>query len=192
MARDLQSLLTDIERKGLENDAAETERARKYLNITKDTGELLQVLVKTSGARRVLEIGTSNGYSTLWLANALGPSGMVTTLEHDPHKIEEAQHYFLQAGLAERIDIMQGDATALLTILTTPFDFIFLDADRSAYMTMLPDLTRLLASGGLLVCDNAISHQQELQPFMNYFIQETGFDTALVPVGKGEFLIYKH
>src|SRR5262245_6138153 len=84
----LDSVLAELEQFGKANDASTTERARRMLNITRDTGEFLAVLVRATLARRVLEIGTSNGYATLWLASAArGIGGSVTTVEFAEHKI---------------------------------------------------------------------------------------------------------
>lgn len=91
MTPTLNTLLTGLEQRGKDNDARVSERRRKYLNITRDTGEFLAVLVKAIRAGRVLEIGTSNGYSTLWLASSLNNGGRVVTVEFDNDKIGEAK-----------------------------------------------------------------------------------------------------
>lgn len=82
---DLTALLRELEQLGEENDATVEQKELKYLNITRDTGEFLAVLIKASVVRQALEIGTSNGYSTLWLASALPEDGHVTTLEVSPY-----------------------------------------------------------------------------------------------------------
>src|SRR6516164_5197650 len=97
----LDSVLAELEQFGKENDASTTERARRMLNITRDTGEFLAVLVKATLARRVIEIGTSNGYSTLWLASAARTiGGSVTTVEQSNYKVALASTNFTRAGLA--------------------------------------------------------------------------------------------
>lgn len=75
------AIMDELEQLGLENDQAQSDKSKKYLNITRDTGELLAVLIKATGAAKVLEIGTSNGYSTLWLASALPENGHIYTIE---------------------------------------------------------------------------------------------------------------
>ena len=90
----LENLLSELELKGIENDSEVLDRSHKQLNITKDTGEFLAILVKSSCAETILEVGTSNGYSTLWLAAATSESGKVTTLEVQQHKIDQAQVNF--------------------------------------------------------------------------------------------------
>src|SRR6516165_10299247 len=102
----LDSVLAELEQFGKANDASITERARRMLNITRDTGEFLAVLVRATLARRVLEIGTSNGYSTLWLASAARTiGGTVTTVELTDHKVGLASANFARAGLASCISI---------------------------------------------------------------------------------------
>lgn len=187
----LTTLLTELERKGEQNDRLQSSKEQRYLNITRDTGEFLRVLVKATAARRVLEIGTSNGYSALWLASSLPSGGHLTTIELLPAKAEEAQRHFERAGLAGCITLLQGEAGTLLAPLPAGFDLIFLDADRARYVAMLDELLRLLRPGGLLVCDNAVSHRQELEAFVAALNARDELSLSLVPVGKGELLVHK-
>jgi predicted O-methyltransferase YrrM/predicted pyridoxine 5'-phosphate oxidase superfamily flavin-nucleotide-binding protein len=189
----LEALKGELERFGEENDAATSERPRRMLNITRDTGEFLSVLVRATGARRVLEIGTSNGYSTLWLAEAASAiGGSVTTLEHAEYKLELALANFTRAGLSPFIRLVQDDAARFLA-RSEPgaYDLVFLDAERAAYPGWWPDLRRVLSSGGLLIVDNATSHLEELAPFVAMVTADAEFATSVVPVGKGEFLATK-
>jgi len=188
---ELDKLLSELENYGEKNDTEVTERSQKLLNITRETGEFLSVLIKATMAENILEVGTSNGYSTLWLASSIPPSGMVTTLEVLPHKIEQAKRNFQNAGLEKRIDLVQTDAVEYFKTLNRQYDLIFLDAERTDYMKFAEDVTEALRVGGLLVCDNAISHRSELIDFTNYIKSHPDFTTCLVPVGKGEFLAYK-
>ena len=99
MSRDLTALLNELAAFGRRNDAASTDRAKKMLNITPNTGEFLELMVKATRARRILEIGTSNGYSTIWLAKAArATGGRVTTLEKAAHKVAMATENFRRAG----------------------------------------------------------------------------------------------
>jgi len=118
-------------------------------------GELLGILVQATGARRVLELGTATGYSTLYLARACeAAGGRVTTLERDPSLARRARTHFERAGLAGRIEVRTGDAAASLSAMTEPFDLVFLDVDKEQYADLLPHCVRLLRVGGLLVADN--------------------------------------
>jgi predicted O-methyltransferase YrrM len=103
----LEALKAELERFGETNDGAATERSQRMLNITRDTGEFLAVLVRATLARRVLEIGTSNGYSTLWLAEAAKAiGGAVTTVERSDYKARLAQANFARSGLASSITLV--------------------------------------------------------------------------------------
>ena len=186
----LQNLLTELEQFGRDNDSATAERPRKMLNITRDTGEFLAVLVRAAFARRVLEIGTSNGYSTLWLASAAQDiGGSVTTVEKSQYKIDRAAKNFARSGLASSISQVHDDAGRLLERSADgAFDLVFLDSERPEYSSWWPHLRRVLRRGGLLVVDNATSHPAEIAPFVALVKADAEFITSLVPVGNGEFL----
>tara|TARA_R110001599_G_scaffold141273_2_gene321615 strand:- start:3846 stop:4436 length:591 start_codon:yes stop_codon:yes gene_type:complete len=186
----LQKLLTELEQIGQQNDAAVSERPRRMLNITRDTGEFLSVLVQATNAQRVLEIGTSNGYSTLWLAQAAQViGGHVTTVEFSEFKLELAARNFERSGLFDVITQHRGEAGELLKGMDDAcFDLVFLDSNRSDYVHWWPNIRRVLRKGGLLVVDNATSHADEMASFVAQVSADTNFITCTVPVGKGEFL----
>lgn len=189
----LTALLNELELFGNDNDARTTHRTEKMLNITPDTGAFLALLVRATRARRVLEIGTSNGYSTLWLADAVRSlDGRIVTVEKSRAKSEIARANFARAGLTAWIQPQLIDAGDFLTAQpSASFDFVFLDSDRGEYVAWWRDLQRVLAPGGMLVVDNAVSHASELQEFTAAVRAANGYLTALVPVGKGELLILK-
>lgn len=193
MSDSLEALKTELERLGAANDRETAERSRRMLNITRDTGELLSVLVRATRARRVLEIGTSNGYSTLWLAEAARAiGGALTTVELSDYKVGLAAENFARSGLAPCISLIQDDAGHLLERSEpSAFDFVFLDSERSQYPGWWPQLRRVLRPGGLLVVDNATSHAGQLAPFVSLVSADPLFATCLVPVGNGEFLAVK-
>jgi predicted O-methyltransferase YrrM len=190
MDESLANLLAELERFGRSNDAAISERSRRMLNITRDTGEFLAVLVRATKARWILEIGTSNGYSTLWLAHAAHTlGGQVTSVDVSPFKFAMAAANFVRSGLGSSIDQRQDDAGRLLARQDdATFDLIFLDSERSEYPGWWPQISRVLKPGGLLVVDNATSHVQEMAPFVALVNADPQFTTCLVPVGNGEFM----
>jgi predicted O-methyltransferase YrrM len=189
----LELLKAELERFGQTHDTATSELRRRMLNITRDTGEFLAVLVAAAAARRVLEIGTSNGYSTLWLAEAARRiDGAVTTVECDERKAGLAAANFARAGLSAFITQIRDDAGRVLQKLDRDaYDLVFLDSERAAYSAWWPDLRRSLGPGGLLIVDNATSHAQELAAFVALVKADPLFTCCLVPVGKGEFLAVK-
>jgi predicted O-methyltransferase YrrM len=190
---ELMDLLAELEDFGQQNDATITDRTRRMLNITRDTGEFLVVLVKAMDATRVLEIGTSNGYSTLWLARAARDvGGAVTTVEVSELKISLAKANFARSGLERFITLVHDNAGNVLRGMPeASVDLLFLDSERPEYPGWWPDLKRVLRPGGLLVVDNATSHAEQMAPFVGLVTADPTFTTSLVPVGNGEFLAVK-
>ncbi|WP_210395128.1 O-methyltransferase [Motiliproteus sediminis] len=186
------TILAELEKLGCDNDRIQNDKSKRYLNITHDTGVFLAWLVNAVQAKTVLEVGTSNGYSTLWLASSVTQTaGHVYTIERDRTKAKEAAANFDRAGLQSRITLLVDEAFSALSRVPAPVDLIFLDADRSAYLDMAPRLYELLKAGGVLVCDNALSHADELADFVNWVQSQAQLSSCLIPVGKGELLIYK-
>jgi len=138
------------------------------IQITPPQGMLLHLLARAVGARRVLEIGTLGGYSSIWLARAVGPSGTVTTLELDPRHAEVARANFERAGVAARVDVRVGDARETLPRVAAeragPFDLVFIDADRPHYDEYLDWAVRLGRPGTLIVVDNVVKEGAVLDP----------------------------
>jgi len=188
----LTALLDELARFGDDNDARETERARRMLNITPETGRLLWILARSARATRILEVGTSNGYSTIWLADAArATGGRVTTLELNPAKVKLARENLARAGLADRVEVLEGRAVDSLGTRPGPFDLVFLDADRGSYLTYLELVVPRLVPGGLLVADNVSSHAQELHDYLARVKSHPALLSVTVPVGKGEEISFK-
>lgn len=123
-------------------------------------GKLLMILAQVGGARRILEIGTLGGYSTIWLARALPPDGRLITLELNPQHAEVARSNIARAGLADRVEVREGRAQDLLAQLVTeksaPFDLIFIDADKPGYVDYLAWSLKLSRPGTLIIADNVV------------------------------------
>jgi predicted O-methyltransferase YrrM len=189
----LRTLLAELEAFGKDNDARAAQRHEKMLNITPDTGEFLAILVQAQRARRVLEVGTSNGYSTLWLADAVRPlSGLVVTVEVAAAKAEMARRNVERCGLAPWVRQEVSDARPFLRRQPpASCDLLFLDAARSEYVGWWLTIQDVLAPGGLLVVDNAVSHGPELDGFMALVRGTAGWRSVVVPVGNGEFVALK-
>jgi predicted O-methyltransferase YrrM len=170
-----------------EHDRAHADRLERFRNVEPPTAELLGVLIRATGARRVLELGTSNGYSTLWLADAVeATGGRVVSVDLDAARTELARTNIATVGLAERVELRIEDAAdALAGSEDGAWEFVFLDAERPAYPGYLQDLVRTLAPGGLLAVDNVISHEQELGEFTRLIEAEPAFTQTVVPVGAG-------
>jgi predicted O-methyltransferase YrrM len=188
----LLTLLDELARFGEANDARETERSKRMLNITPDTGRLLWILVRATRATRIVEVGTSNGYSTIWLADAARETGgRVVTLEVNPDKVQQAQANLARAGLSEVVDIRLGRAADTLATLPGPFDFVFFDADRAGYQTYLELVLPKLMPPGLLVADNVVSHRHQLEAYLARVRSDPRLFSVTAPVGKGEEITLK-
>jgi predicted O-methyltransferase YrrM len=172
---------------GRDYDAAQANRLDRLRNVEPETAELLGVLVRASQARRILEVGTSNGHSTLWLADAAeAVGGTVETLDIDPRRTELARANLGRAGLDALVECRTiGAAQALGEYPDGAWDFVFLDAERPEYAGYWPNLRRTLAPGAALAIDNAISHESELRSFKRLLGDDVHLTTALVPIGAG-------
>ena len=182
--------LDELARLGEAHDARETEHRRRKLNITPDTGRLLWILVRAARATRILEIGTSNGYSTIWLGDAVqATGGRLETLDVDPARTALARAHVARAGLAAVVDLRTADAAdALRAAPDAAYDLVFLDAERPAYTGYWPDLARVLAPAGLLAVDNVLSHAAQLVAFSALVAADDRVTEALVPIGAGVLL----
>ena len=125
---------------------------------------MLTLFVEVSGAKRIFEMGSAIGYSTIWLARAAGPKGKVTYTDGDPEKARRAKDYFRRAGVAKRIDVRVGDALELLKKSPGTFDLIFNDIDKRQYPTALRVSLPKLRRGGLFITDNTLWSGKAARP----------------------------
>ena len=188
-----QAFLDELYAHGREHDERLGDRLERFRNVEPETAELLGVLVRSMAAQRVLEIGTSNGYSTIWLGDAAeAVSGTVLSLEIEADRTEQARSNLEQAGVDRFVELRVQDAgEALSAFADGAFDLIFLDAERPAYVGYWPDLLRVLRDRGLLVVDNCLSHAKELVDFSELVYSSEGVTSTLVTVGAGVLLIVK-
>ena len=140
--------------------AASVEAGLPAINVAPNQGKLLQLLARLQGARAILEIGTLGGYSTIWLARALPPGGRLITLEANPKHAEVARANISRAGLAKVVEVCLGPALETLPRLLHegrgPFDFIFIDADKTGYPDYFTWALKLSRPGSLIVADNVV------------------------------------
>jgi predicted O-methyltransferase YrrM len=185
-----QTFLDELYAHGRAHDERFEDRLQRLRNVEPETAELLGVLVRSMKATRVLEIGTSNGYSTIWLADAAETTGgTVLTVEIEPSRAALARENLARAGLADRVEIKAEDAAHTLRALPDhAFELTFLDAERAHYVRYWHDLIRTLTPGGLLAVDNAISHANELVDFRAVVDADARVTQALVPIGAGLLL----
>jgi predicted O-methyltransferase YrrM len=191
---EFKALLQQLEQEGRAHDVAQSEHSRKRLNLETPTARLLQLLILAGGRRRVLEIGTSNGFSALWIADALRciPGATpLTTIERDPGRAAEAGQNLSDAGLASWTDIRVGEASAILAEIKGPFDAVFFDADRVSAPEQLSLLLPMLEADILLMADNALSHPEEIAPYIDAVNRLPGFLSMVVPIGKGLHIAHR-
>jgi predicted O-methyltransferase YrrM len=174
------------------HDAQQQDRLARFRNVESDTAALLAVLVRATRARTILELGTSNGYSTIWLADAAEDSGgRVTSIDFDATRTAMARESLALAGLG--VELLSGDAGELLRDAPDgAWDFIFLDAERDAYAAYWPDLLRTLrADGGLLAVDNVLSHPDEVVELTALVAAEPAVTSTVVTSGAGLLLVVR-
>jgi predicted O-methyltransferase YrrM len=177
----------DLYARGREHDAALSDRLERFRNVEPPTAALLGVLIRATGARRILELGTSNGYSTIWLADAAeSTGGSVVTVDVDRARTELASENLCGAGVDALVELRVEDAADTLARSGDgEWEFVFLDAERPAYPSYLEDLVRTLAPRGLLAIDNVESHAHELVDFTSLIEAEPALNQTVVPVGAG-------
>lgn len=188
----LQALLSKLESEGQRHDQGEPEHARRMLNLERATAEVLALWIRSSHRKHVLEIGTSNGYSTLWLAWAVQPAGgRITSIDRSAAKHALAGENLREAGLRDAVELAQGDGAEVIARLDGPFDAVFFDADRYSAPAQLELLLPKLAPDVLLFSDNALSHPHELAGYLAAIQALPQFESTIVPVGKGLSVAYR-
>ncbi|WP_040161342.1 O-methyltransferase [Nigerium massiliense] len=182
--------LDELLRSGRAHDEDEPDHDRQYRNVERAGAELLHLLVSGRPPGPILEIGTSNGYSGIWLADAAGEGGEVVSVDDDKGRSAEAAKNLAEVGLADRVRLVVADAGAFLRDQPDgAWDLIFLDADRSAYAAYWPDLRRVLAGDGLIAVDNCTSHAEQVAEFRAVVDADRDVESVLTPVGAGVLLI---
>lgn len=194
MDQHLTALLDELHQHGVSYDADKPDRLDRLRNLEPDTAALLAVLIRATGARRVLELGTSNGYSTLWLADAVRDAGgHLTSVEIDADRSAQAARNLGRGGLNMFAELRVEDAVDTLKQSSdSEWDLIFLDAERPAYPGYWPELLRALRPGGVLAVDNVLSHAEQVAEFRALVTAEPNVTEALAPTGAGLLLIVRN
>ncbi|MEB3766729.1 O-methyltransferase [Acinetobacter sp. MD2] len=175
-----------------QHDAAQDHRLARYRNIEPESARFLAQQVVIQRSQNILEIGTSTGFSTLWLAKAAEiTGGEITTLEIDAVRSEMAEKQLMQFSLTTPVHFRVGDALQFLQHTQQKFDFILLDAERDAYVQYWQYLPELLSSSGLCVVDNVLSHAKDVLEFKSLVESDARFLTTILPLGAGLMLLVK-
>jgi len=173
----------------------------RMLAITKETGELLNMILRLKKAKNMLEVGTSSGYSTIWCAEAIREqSGKIITIEQNPNKIKRAKENFQQAGIADAIIVKEGFAMQILGELNLQkeykdfFDFVLIDADKENVIEYFDLILPLVSAGGVIITDNMLypeKYRQEMKKFSDYLKENQKLRTITTPIGNGEEITIK-
>ncbi|MFL6196930.1 MAG: O-methyltransferase [Thermoanaerobaculia bacterium] len=175
----------------------EERAAREDIPVSDpEVGRLLSILARAAGARRILEVGTAIGYGALWLARG-APEARVTSIDSDPERLATARGYLERAGVAGRVELVQGAALEVLHRLEGPFDLVYLDAVKTEYRRYLDITLPKLRVGGLIVCDNLLwkgrvadpdadePETEALRSFNGYLMIHPQLQAVVLPLGDG-------
>ncbi len=156
-----------------------------YYNISADTGQFFNILIRIAKSKNILEVGTSNGYSTIWLGEAVRQNnGRVTTIEISEHKVKMALENFKRANLSN-IKIVHGDALEEISKLKNKFDFLFLDAVKEDYINYFKVAYPKLTKNAVIVADNAIMFEKYMKDYLHHVRNHKNMRSVLVPIGSG-------
>jgi predicted O-methyltransferase YrrM len=186
----VQNIVDELVAAAERHDATKANRLDRWRVLEPDAGRFLWFLTQAVGARTIVEVGTSRGVSTLYLADAARRTGgRVVSLDTDATAQEHARRSLTAAGLADHVTLRSQDGGAALAGMPDgSVDLLFLDAERTEYAVWWPHPARVLRAGGVLVADNALSHPEEMAPLRALVAQEPGLTTTTIGVGKGELL----
>ncbi len=173
---------------------------REFWNIDRATANFLNMLIKMHNSKNVLELGTSNGYSAIWLADALKyTGGKLTTIEFWDKRQSVAKENFKICNVDNLIEPLLGSALAILDEMGSevkqgirePFDFIFIDANKLEYIEYFHKIDPLLKFGGVIAADNTISHAKKVEPYIKALEEHPNYQNQMLNFEAGLFLSYK-
>ena len=183
--------LNELYQSFIKFDATQCDRIKRYRNIEPESALFLSMQIRIQQSKKILEIGTSTGYSTLRLADAAQvTNARITTLEIDEARTLQAKAYAQELQVDDVIDFWVGDALNFLENCQEKYDFILLDAERDAYLNYWVYLQNIMIhQGGVLIVDNVISHASEVKDFICKVKKDERFMTTTLPIGAGLFVV---
>ena len=167
---------------------------RQFWNIPRVTGEFLNLLIRTAKSKNALELGTSNGYSGIWLGKALKETGgKLTTVEFYEKRIKPARENFEKCGVLDIITTLEGPAIKILEYMKEDekFDFVFIDANKSETLKYFELIHPHLVKGGFLAVDNVISHEQKVKPYIDEINSRPDYENVVLTLPAGLSLARK-
>lgn len=185
-------VLDELEEFGRANDAAQNDYRKRMMNLDPVTARLLHFVLRSSGRRRVLEIGTSNGYSTIWIAAAMkSTGGEAVSIDRSSEKHALARVNLSKAGLSNVVNLVTGVAIETIPKLDGQFDAVFFDADRITAASEFELLLPKLNADVIVAADNALSHPSEIAAYLETVRAFPDFWEFVVPIGKGISIAYR-
>jgi predicted O-methyltransferase YrrM len=186
----VQAVIEQLTEAAARHDATKADRLERWRVLEPEAGRFLWFLAQAGQARSIVEIGTSRGVSTLWLADAArAVGGRVVSFDVDPAAQRDARETVQRAGLADHVEFrLEDGGTALAATGTGEVDLLFLDAERTEYASWWPHPVRVLRQGGVLVADNALSHPEEIAPLSALLNEDPRLAVTTIKVGKGELV----
>lgn len=169
------------------------ETQEEFWNISHQTGNFINILIKSIKAKNVLEIGTSNGYSGLWIADALKETGgHLTTIEFWEKRQCLARENFSKCSLEDVITCKIGSAYEIITgEIKEEFDMVFIDANKQEYIKFFEAVHPLLKKGGIILADNIISHKEKVKPFVDAISNHNEYQVQILDLPDGLLIAYK-
>ena len=167
--------------------------ADEYWNVSHQTGNFINMLIKLMGAKNVLELGTSNGYSGLWIADALKTTnGHLTTIEFWEKRQCLAREYFKDCGFSDIATFKTGQAYDIIKDeINEEFDLIFIDANKQEYLKFFEAVNPILKNGGVILADNITSHAKKVQPFVEAISNHKDYQVQILDLPDGLLMAYK-
>lgn len=172
---------------------SELEKTQKdFWNLSRESANFLNMLIKISNSKKVVEVGTSNGYSGIWIAKALKKTGgHLTTIEYYEQRIELAKENFKKCAVDDIITIKKGSACEVLETLNEEIDFAFIDANKGEYIKYFDLIDPKLRSGGIIAADNITSHPEKVAPFVEKIKSDPNYQVEILDLPGGMLIGYK-
>lgn len=193
MDAELKEKILELYQQFVAEDKTKTDRLDRWRNLEPESAEFISIIIRSQQSKNVLEIGTSNGFSTLWLADAVkSTNGKLISIEIEKRRTLIAQHNLAKFDLTRYAELITADAKDYIAQSPAIFDTIFLDAERKYYAEYWPYLKNILQkSGAILLVDNVISHKDEVERFIKLVSNDGDFMSATLSIGAGILLVTK-
>lgn len=195
VAAEIENLDEEIREKGLPDDLREVWQVETNVGtwcVPRTTAEFLYQLVLIKRPKTILELGTSIGYSTIWLAAAAKEvGGEVATIEMEPYKVESAEAFIARAGVADAVRLINGKIGDVLETWDEPVEFVFMDANKRGYFEYIKQLEPLLPSGSVIVADNVLDMGDKMQDYLDYVKTSEKYSSTLLEIDHGLMISVK-